>query len=485
MSHSRSSIRQPLSSIRPSVGVEPARKIAWRRFLSEPLRPFFLFGWMVSLLGLSLWPLYFAGWIERFPGPAHAYLMIEGFFGAFTIGFLWTALPRMLEVPGPNRRWMGAGAAALGGSVALHLAGLYPLGHLCFLGLLILLIGFGWSRFSARRDLPPPSFILVALGLALGAVGTTLVAAGEAGWLTGFWYRTGRLFLTEYFLLFLVMGIAAFLAPRFLDRPARQSLPGTRGPSKKWKQQAGLAGAVAGVLLAGALLQTAGAVRAGAFVTAVAVTAYILGHVPLWSRQASINWLSLGLRFALLSTIASPWARVISPDARLLSAHLLLLGGFGLLTLVIGARVVYGHSGYGNHFQNRLHALGIVVNLYVVSLALRLLGEFLPQIWIPLLATSASLLIAAHLVWGIVIVPKILRPRDEPEEPGQISRTIRQLTRRIPGGGVAKYRHVPKDKGQSNRRRRPAEAHQKPDSGVLVVPREINAGSLQAGDRPG
>ncbi len=406
------------------------------RAISEPFRGFFLAGWAASLIGLTVWPLFFSGVTSRYPNLTHAYLMIQGFFGAFTIGFLWTALPRMLEVPGPGGRWIAAAAAFVTLTIASHLGGHHLAGHIAFLAVLALIALFAARRVPARRGLPPPSFSLVAAGLVTGAAGTVLAMGGEAGWWSGSLYRTGRLLLNEVFLLLLVMGVTAFLAPRLLGQKPRQTLEDGRNPSNKWKRHAALSLFAGSLILLAAILQGIGFAQVGTAIMATTVTGFVLWHVPIWRGQASLNWISVGLRLSLASAVAAPWVKLFFSDARLIAAHLLLLGGFGLLTLMVGARVVLGHSGYEHLFQTRLKPLAPVVLLYVLSLGTRLTAEILPQYWMPLAMVSASLLILAHLVWGAVLIPKILRPRDAINEL-PVMRMMRQPLQGTPANAEA------------------------------------------------
>ena len=65
----------------------------------EPFRIFFPIGALLALLGVALWPLYYAGAITEYPAILHARLMIEGFMASFIIGFLGTAGPRITSAP--------------------------------------------------------------------------------------------------------------------------------------------------------------------------------------------------------------------------------------------------------------------------------------------------------------------------------------------------------------------------------------------------
>src|SRR5690625_237218 len=284
MNDSRATILTTLPTVRMPLqtkGNQPTLQL----FVADPFRPFFIFGWIVSLIGLLIWPLYFSGAIKTYPGLSHAYLMVQFFVTPFATGFLWTALPRMLEVPGPGPRFIIAGIGfAIAGAI-FHLNRFFVAGHCAYLGLLGLVFLFGILRFPARRDLPPSSFVLVVFGLLSGFIGTALTAAGEAGSIGGFGYRAGRIFLTEYCLLFLVAGVSAFLAPRFLEQNARQGFSSGRKPTPLWAKRAKIAAATAIFLMIGAFFQAAGAVRTGALITAIPLTIYLLYHVRIWKKQ--------------------------------------------------------------------------------------------------------------------------------------------------------------------------------------------------------
>jgi uncharacterized protein involved in response to NO len=60
-------------------------------FSEEPFRLFFPIGLLLGIVGVALWPLYYAGFATTYPGTMHARLMVEGFMASFIIGFLGTA----------------------------------------------------------------------------------------------------------------------------------------------------------------------------------------------------------------------------------------------------------------------------------------------------------------------------------------------------------------------------------------------------------
>ena len=75
------------------------RRDGLRWLASEPYRLFFFSGAVWSIIGVALWPLYYAQQLGFYPSFVHARIMIEAFGAAFVVGFLGTAGPRMATAP--------------------------------------------------------------------------------------------------------------------------------------------------------------------------------------------------------------------------------------------------------------------------------------------------------------------------------------------------------------------------------------------------
>ena len=58
---------------------------------------FFPLALLTGVIGVGLWPLFYSGLYPIYPGISHARIMAQGFMGGFILGFLGTALPRMLS----------------------------------------------------------------------------------------------------------------------------------------------------------------------------------------------------------------------------------------------------------------------------------------------------------------------------------------------------------------------------------------------------
>jgi uncharacterized protein involved in response to NO len=136
-----------------------------------------------------MWPLFHFGWFNLpYPVPHHAHLMIQGFFGSFVFGFLGTAMPRMLDAPTLRAKEVCIVIALLCLTVGSHFRGHARLGDSSFLVLLLSFIVIMGPRFVARKDVPPPGFVLVLLGWLSAVVGTSIQLLIPTMTLDPFWY---------------------------------------------------------------------------------------------------------------------------------------------------------------------------------------------------------------------------------------------------------------------------------------------------------
>ena len=132
-----------------------------RMVLEEPYRIFFPLGMVAGIWGVMMWPMLYAGWLRFYPGEAHTRMMIEGFMGAFVLGFIGTAYPRLTG----NQPWFGGEFVALLVlwflTVASHASGNVPAGDAAFSGMLaVLFLGMTGRWISGNKDTPPPGFVL-------------------------------------------------------------------------------------------------------------------------------------------------------------------------------------------------------------------------------------------------------------------------------------------------------------------------------------
>lgn len=374
---------------------------------AEPFRIFFPLATLLGISGVSLWPLYFSGLHQFYPGPMHARLMIQGFLAGFVLGFLGTALPRLLSAPPLRRGELWKLVALYLTTAGLHIGQQPRAGDLAFVVLMLAFGGCMLRRVRQRVELPPPGFVLVAFGYLSGIAGPVLWLCGLQGWASGRVALFGAMLLNQGFVLFLLLGIGTFLLPRFLRLRDVRTMAEERTASPGWRLRAAFSATTGVVLLASywieagnAMLPTAAWLRAGAAVV------FLAAMIPFHRQSDPWRTATLASQLALLALIAGLVFPLAWPAQRVAGWHVVFLGGFSLITFTVATRVVLGHSGHEALFDTRLPALQIATLLLLIGSVLRAVGDFSPSR--PLWLDAASYLwMLAAAVWGFRILPKV------------------------------------------------------------------------------
>ncbi len=374
---------------------------------AEPFRIFFPLATLLGVSGVSLWPLYFSGMHKFYPGQMHARLMIEGFLAGFVIGFLGTAIPRLLSAPPLRRGELWTMVALYLTSAGLHIGHQQVAGDLGFTALMLCFGTCLVARARQYKELPPPGFILVAFGFLCGLLGPVFWLCGTQGWASGSVMMFGALLLNQAFVLFPLLGIGTFLLPRFLHLREVRTIAEERTASPGWWLRAAFSGAT-GLALLGSFWLEASYPGAPAinWWRAVAVIVYLAAMVPFHRQTGPMHTASLASQLALLALVVGLVFPLFWPGQRIAGLHIVYLGGFSLITFTVATRVVLGHSGNEALFETRLASLQLATLLLLVGAVLRAFGDFSPER--PQWLNAASYLwMLAACVWGLSVLPKV------------------------------------------------------------------------------
>lgn len=385
----------------------------WRLVGGEPYRLLFPVGTVLGIAGVMMWPLHVWGVLAVYPGPFHARVMIEGFLTCFVVGFLGTALPRLLGVPRFTRIEAAGFAAAIVALAWLHASGRTFWGDQVFfivIATLVLLLGV--RGFLFRRDTPPPGFVLVAGGLfsALAGAGILVISHVSAALVPAWLFVLGGLLLYQGYLVFPIMGIGAFLLPRFFGMPGRQNFPESCELPPGWLQGAGFALVCGGIVMAGFVAEAAGFPRWGNGLRAAGILVYFFREIPVHRAGFGGGSLAMGLRFALFSIPLAYVLMAFLPGERFALLHVLFISGFSLLTFIVASRVILGHSGQSDRFRATIRSVLVLTALIVLAMLTRVTADWMPQVRISHYAYAALAWIAGVAVWAACVLPGVLRP---------------------------------------------------------------------------
>ncbi len=387
---------------------QESKGLTW--LAAEPFRLFFLSGAVWSIIGVSLWPLFYAGMLPFYPGITHARIMMECFGGAFVVGFLGTAGPRMASAPKLSTfELLGLFALHSAGGI-FHLRLMLEEADRCFIAMLVLLLTGLLIRVARfRTSAPPPQMVLGLTGLICGITGTILlrqpefIASLEMD-------RFAGLLLYQGLLLPPVLGIGSFLFPRMLGGEFGE-------PKTSDQQRFKLAGAILAALLivVSFFLEAFRSPMAGYLLRAGTAAVYLLMEIK-WRREAASSprgSLATGLFWALgigwlgMATAGFCYEHHVGLD------HLLYIGGFGLLILVVASRVLFGHGGELAGFSKISWTPRILILMAVVAATTRASADFWPKILISHHQYAAWTWALCALIWLVWHRRRFLKQGDD------------------------------------------------------------------------
>lgn len=378
---------------------------------AQPYRFFFPLGIFLGLFGVAHWLLYGLGITPKYSGMEHASIQIQSFMLCFVVGFLLTAMPRMLLTRSATPWEILYFLIFILATPPLQVAHCWVAVEICFILNLAGLGFFIYRRFGTRQSPLPSEFVLLAFAFLHGIVGAVCLAASQTG-LIGPWAAlAGRQMVQLGFMLSVVMGVGGFLAPRLMGFYAADVATIELDPVKREKRRrrSALFHALCGVLLfASFWLEPLGLPTAGAVLRAVTVSAQLLWTTrvfhPLRERNIALFllWASLWL------IILGLWGAAFFPTHRVAALHLVFIGGFSLLTMAVATKVIFTHAGYEHLFHERMIPLWILGFCVFVSLVFRVLADLLPDLYFRMLVVASSSWILGTLVWLGYMAPKLI-----------------------------------------------------------------------------
>ncbi len=362
---------------------------------------FFTVGAINALMGVVLWLFYSLRWLPYSPMFLHSHLMVGGFILAYTMGFLMTSVPRMTSSANP-RKW------EINLAILLLLA-FWPIGfwfdnlldaHLAVL--ITFVLYFVVSRRWTGRSIPHEYFKFIILSLCVGDVGLLL---GNK-WMWSF-----------LFPLLLIVGVGSRLITGLLGYQttspcasvaARPNLHKklsfhflrNGGALKAWfklksSQQ------FCWMILASVMMLSSEAIQLAQIVLAIIFTWIAVEQWKIHQGPASKSLLAKVLWVSIVCMFVGLWLNVgwdlLGSPLKMAGMHLIFVGGFALVTLLVATRVSLAHGGYNLVFEYQSSFFIWWATLLLVSMALRFLG---------MIEIAALFWVASVAAWMSVILPR-------------------------------------------------------------------------------
>ncbi len=375
----------------------------------EPFRIFFPLGLIMGGTGMLPWVLFGSGYSHAWPGLAHSLIMTQGFLVALAVGFLGTMLPRRTRSAPLSGLELAVLAAALVAVPVAAYRGFVSLAEAAFLTVLVTLaqyVGRALQRGATtapRR--PPPSFVLLPLGVLLGATGALLIILADLGMARTWAFLLGRQLAQQGLMLGLLLALVPMLAPIIAHGSAPEPDAHDAARARAWHLLAGLAFA------ASFPLELFGSQRAGLLLRGLVCGVELVVAGGLWrmgTKSGLHRWL---FRLALWAVPLGLLAAGMVPERRVQLSHVTYVGGLSLVAFAVAAHVTMLHTG-AEALAERRPLLVVLAGLLTVSAGLVRVGaEGAPEHYLGALTLAAVLWLAAAAMWAAFLVPRLLARR--------------------------------------------------------------------------
>ena len=384
---------------------KPALSYSGPVLLALGFRPFFLSAGISAVVLLTLWIVVWSGRLppSEYYGLVnwHSHEMLFGYTTAVMAGFLLTAVRNWTGVNTPVGTPLALlGLLWLGGRVAPLASGMAPdiiiaIIDLTFLPALALAIMPAlWQGKQKINRIFIPLLLVMAMAnllVHLESMGVTQTAA--------------RGIQT---MLYLTLLLITILAGRVMPFFTKAALPGFEPKRWAWAEWASTL-SLLGLILLQLLYPQQRVISLLALVSAVTLSLRVYGwydrriwRIPmLWILFSAIFWIIGGLLMVALS--------LVTPALASTATHALTVGGIGIMTLGMMSRVALGHT--GRTLEPNI-ATVLAFALLNLGALIRVCGPLvLPQNYFISIHLSSGLWSLAFLLFSIVYLPVLLKPR--------------------------------------------------------------------------
>lgn len=382
----------------------------WKQVEKDPFRLFFPLGAALALAGILPWAAqYFTH--ASYPRDLHRVLMIDGFSLAFVCGFLMTAIPRFTGAHHAQRSEISIIFICI---VTSGVGSFFSSQSVSFLAAAIALIaltGFAARRFLRKTANPPYTFLFIGVGLALWFVSHVLLFLNSVGLgVGGSWIAVAEDLFTNGALMSLILGVGGRLIPGILGwqeivshQRQRYETPEpflSMVPMSIW---IGLLVFVGSYLLR-PFLSSSVCLAARALVTLY----FALKYWVIWRFPAVRSFLTWSLWLCCWCIALGYVVPLLWPGLGAHGMHVLFVGGFSLIMLLISTRVSLAHSAMGTGAEKKLRGILIFSGLILFAMVTRVTAILWPRIYLDHLGFAAVIWAVGLSVWFFTVLKAML-----------------------------------------------------------------------------
>lgn len=379
-------------------------------FCKDPFRLFFPISVFCLIYASSLWALYGIFEIGEFPLQEHANLFFGGFLFFAIHGFLLTAIPRFTAT-----NFMSPKELFLYVVVIISILLFYFVGNQTnfWLGIFagwILLINFGMRRFIKRKQNPPFTFIFIASGLLLGLLGSffnflSTFNSNAFSYLEGW----GKLFFYDAMVTSFILGVGGRLIPGILGFTEI-----VKEQRKIYEQPQSFLSIIPKdiwfalfTFILSLVLEGKGLEQIAYICRATVISYFTIKYWQIHRASMTEKWHGRMLKLSCFFLVIASWLLCFFIDEAIHFKHLIYIGSYCLMTLMVASRVIVAHGNEGFEIENKMSPF-LVVGLLTSAAALtRVSAFFMPDSYIRHLGYAGSILLLGSCIWAFCFIRKV------------------------------------------------------------------------------
>lgn len=390
--------------------------ITWQKVEKDPFRSFFPLGAILALAGVTPWLGHFFGYTS-YPRDLHRLLMVNGFLLSFVCGFLMTAVPRFTGTHFSTRKEALAVFVPLISAAAFAFSNVQSFNNLASAFALVFLGVFAGRRFLKRKTNPPHTFIFIGVGLFfwfISNVGQFLFAQGLIQ--SGIAYQIFQDLFSNGAIMCLILGVGGRLIPAILgwqDSVTHMRSQYETGapylstvPFDIW--------VLVLVFVLSFFLEPIVESSVGFAVRGLVTFYFGIKYWRIYRLPKNRTYLSWGMWLCVWCLSFGYFLPAIWVNQSAHALHLLLVGGFSLLTLLISMRVTFAHGTSGTAVEKTNPVILMLAGVILLAMVTRVTAIIWPRFYLDHLGYAAATWIVGLLLWGwTCLTPNQARLRGE------------------------------------------------------------------------
>ena len=161
-------------------------------------------------------------------------------------------------------------------------------------------------------------------------------------------------------------------------------------------------------LLASYVLEAWGHVSLGRLIMIITLSFYDFVEIPICPPEGNASTLAHALQLGTAAMIVSAAGMLLDPLHTLAWKHVMIIGGFNYITMVVAIHVINAHSGRPAYSASKLVFFRWASAFIWMAIIARVVGEYMPKIYTSHIIYASCFWCVGMLIWAWNVLPRTL-----------------------------------------------------------------------------